>query len=81
MKRWIVLIIGWIAAYFILKYRRQVKEFLGEVSFAEKIFGTGGTDTFIILLGILAFILSVMYFMGTFQTIMQDVLGPLFGKK
>lgn len=80
MKRWLVLIIGWIAAYFILRYRRQVKEFFGDISFAERIFGSGGTNTFVVILGILVFILSGMYALGTFQGIVQNVLGPLFGQ-
>jgi len=79
MDKWIVVIICWPIAYLMLKYRRQVKEFTGDIGFAEKIFGMGGTNTFIIIFAILASVLSLMYALGTLQSMFSSVLGPFFG--
>ena len=78
MDRWIVVLICWPLAYLILKYRRQVKEFTGDIGFAERIFGMGGTNSFIIIFGMLVFILSLMYALGTLQSIFSSLLGPFF---
>ena len=56
-----------------------MKEFTGDIGFAEKIFGMGGTNTFIIIFGMLVFILSLMYALGTLQGIFSSLLGPFFG--
>jgi len=79
MDKWLVVIICWPIAYLLLRYRRAVKEFTGDIGFAERIFGMGGTNTFIVIFGILVFVLSLMYVLGTLQTIFQTVLGPFFG--
>lgn len=79
MDKWLVVIISWPIAYLMLKYRRAVKEFTGDIGFAEKVFGMGGTNTFIIIFAMLVFILSLMYALGTIQTVFQTVLGPFFG--
>lgn len=79
MDKWIVVIISWPIAYLMLKYRRAVKEFTGDIGFAEKIFGMGGTNTFIIIFAMLVFILSLMYALGTLQNLFSSLLGPFFG--
>ncbi len=76
--RWFVLICGSVLAVLILKYRRPIKEFTGNIGFAERIFGMGGTNTFIVVLGILVFVGSLLYFTGTLQGIVNSVVGPLF---
>jgi hypothetical protein len=45
MDRILVILIGWPVAFLILKYRRPIKEFIGNVGFAEKFLGMGGTNT------------------------------------
>jgi len=79
MNRYIVLILGIVIAISLLKYRIHVKHFIGDVAFAEKIFGSGGTYTLIIVLAFLSFFGSLMCFFGTFQAILGEYLGPLFG--
>ncbi len=79
MDKWMIVIISWPIAYLMLKYRRAVKEFTGDIGFAERIFGMGGTNMFIIIFAMLVFILSLMYALGTIQTIFKTVLGPFFG--
>jgi hypothetical protein len=79
MGRWLVLIIGWGIAFLILKYRRPVKEFIGDVSFAERVFGAGGTNTLIVIIGFLTWLFSLMYALGTLQVILKSLASPFFG--
>jgi len=81
MDRYLVLIAGITVAFLLLRYRIQLKHFLGDVPWAQKIFGSGGTYTLIIVFAFVAFFGSLMYFLGTFQTILHDYLGPFFGVK
>lgn len=74
----LVLIVGSIAAFLMLKYRRPIKEFTGDFAFAEKIFGMGGTNTFIVVFAIGLFIGSLMYALGTFQGLIQATFGRFF---
>lgn len=73
-------ILGFVIMIVMLKYRWQIKDFIGDVGFAEKIFGAGGTHTFIVILSVLIFIGSLMYYMGTIQTILINFFGPLMGR-
>ncbi|HPI41878.1 MAG TPA: hypothetical protein PLJ21_13800 [Pseudobdellovibrionaceae bacterium] len=79
MSRYFVLILGISFSVLIVKYRLQIKHIIGDVAWADKIFGAGGTYTMLVIVAILSFVLSLMYFFGTFQTFMRDYLGPLFG--
>lgn len=81
MDRFFAIILGLPTAIIILKYRRQIKEFIGDVGFAEKFLGIGGTNTLVILIALAVFIGSLMYGMGTFQELLGDRVGALFGKK
>lgn len=81
MNRYLVLILGITIAILLLKYRLQIKHYVGDVGWAEKIFGSGGTHTLIVVLAIVSFFGSLMYFLGTFQAIVHDYLGPFFGVK
>lgn len=78
MDRFLVAIIGMPIAFIIIYYRRPIKEFTGDIGFAEKYLGAGGTNTFIVILGVLTFILSLMYALGTLQELLQGTLGRFF---
>ncbi len=78
MDRFIAVIIGFPIAFLLLRYRRAVKEFIGEVSFAEKYLGMGGTNTLIVIIGILVFVGSLMYSLGTLQSLLQSTIGRFF---
>lgn len=78
MDRLLALIIGIPISFLLLRYRRAVKEFMGDVSFAERFLGAGGTNTLIIIIGILVFIGSLMYALGTLQAFFAGSLGRLF---
>ena len=81
MDRYLVLIAGIGIAIVLLKYRLQIKHYIGDIAFAEKIFGSGGTHSLIAVLALISFFGSLMYFLGTFQAILHDYLGPFFGVK
>ncbi len=72
------MLMGWVVAILILKYRYNLRKLIGDVSFAERFFGTGGTNTFIVLLSLLVFVLSLMYAMGTLQVIVTGTVGRFF---
>lgn len=76
--KFLVLIIGSAVAFLMLKYRRPIKDFTGDIGFAEKVFGMGGTNTFIVVLAIGVFVASLMYALGTFQGLIQSTLGRFF---
>ena len=78
MDRILAAIIGLPLAFVILYYRRSIKEFIGDVGFAEKIFGVGGTNTFIVVLGVFVFVGSLMYSLGTLQSLLQGLMGRFF---
>ncbi len=78
MDRWIALLIGCPLGFVIMYFRRAIKEFIGEVGFAEKYLGIGGTNTFVVLVGMLVFIGSLMYSLGTFQSMLENTLGAFF---
>ena len=80
MDRFLAAIIGLPLALIMLRYRRQIKDFTGDIGFAERYLGSGGTNTLIVLIAILVFVLSSMYALGTLQAILQSVLGGFFGK-
>ncbi len=72
-------LIGMIVGFLILVYRRQIKDVTGSIGFAEKIFGSGGTWTFLAMLGVAIFILSLMWAMGTLQSVLINVFGGILG--
>ena len=57
----------------------QIGDFTGELDFAEKIFGSGGTYSFIKFFGIAVTLLSIMWLTGGPQVFLQDHVGKFFG--
>lgn len=78
MDRFLAVIIGLPLAFVILYYRRAIKEFIGDVGFAEQYLGMGGTNTLIVIIGFLVFIGSLMYGLGTLQSLVDGTLGMFF---
>lgn len=76
--RYLVGIIGFPLGIIIVVYRERIKRFTGDVAFAEKWFGNGGTYTALLILGLLVSIGSIMYMFGTLQAIFILFLGPFF---
>lgn len=80
MDRFLAIFIGCPLGFVIMYFKRQIKEFIGEVGFAEKYLGMGGTNTFVVLVGIFVFIASLMYALGTFQSLLGNSVGMFFQK-
>lgn len=57
----------------------QIGDFIGEIDFAEKVFGSGGTYSFIKFFGIAVTIISIMWLSGGPQVFLRDHLGKFFG--
>lgn len=79
MSRFLVAIIGIPGGFLLMIYRYQIKQFFGNIGFAEQYLGPGGTYTFFIILGIVISFLSLMFALGTFQDLFHGFLGPFFG--
>ncbi|MDD3861490.1 MAG: hypothetical protein PHP74_01210 [Candidatus Gracilibacteria bacterium] len=76
MDRFLVFICGFAIALLFLKYRAQVKDFIGSVQFAED--HLGGTTNLIILIAFASFIVALMYSLGTLQSILDGTIGRFF---
>lgn len=63
-------IIGMVIGLLILIYRPKIKDFTGDIGFAEKWLGSGGTWTFFIILGVGIFVLGLMWATGSLQSFM-----------
>ena len=57
-------ILGLILGFSIIKYRYSIYKMMGSWSFAEKIFGSGGTITAMVLLGFIIIAFSIMLMFG-----------------
>ena len=77
--RYLVGLIGFPAGILTVIYRERIKRFTGDMAFAEKWFGVGGTYTFVMILGLVIAIGSLMYALGTLQMLLASILGPIFG--
>ena len=78
MDRILAAVLGLPIALIILKFRSQIKNFTGDIAFAERYLGSGGTNTLILIIALIVFIGSLMYAMGTIQAMIQSTLGGLF---
>lgn len=71
-------ILGMGLGILILVFRPKIKDFTGDIGFAERYLGPGGTWTFLILVGVLVFIFSLMWATGSFQDFMVEKVGRYF---
>lgn len=65
--------------FVIMIYRFQIKQFTGNIDWAEQYLGSGGTYNLFIIIGMLISIVSLMYALGTIQDLFSSGLGPIFG--
>ena len=79
MERFLVFIVGFALFVVILRYRVAIRDFTGDIGFAERYLGSGGTNTLIVLIAILVLVLGLMYALGTLDTLLQNTLGMFFG--
>ena len=76
MDKFIFALIGIPLSFLLIIYRAKIKDFTGDIGFAEKYLGSGGTYTLFVLLGIILFFVTLMYITGSLQTALQSVFGP-----
>lgn len=62
-----------------LIYTRQFKSFTGNIGWAEKFLGSGGTYSALKLIGFLLILFGIMYLTGTFDQVMINFIAPFFG--
>ncbi len=79
MNRILVGLLGVPLGIIIMVYRYQLKQFTGDIAFAEEYLGSGGTYTLFVLLGLAISILSIMYGLGTLQEFFIGSFGRFFG--
>ena len=78
MNKFLIAIIGFPLSFIIIYFRAKIKDFTGDIGFAEQYLGSGGTYTMIFLIGVLTFILTLMYVMGTLQGFLGATVGKIF---
>lgn len=76
--RFFVGLIGIPLGFAIVVYRERVKRFTGDIAWAEKHLGPGGSYTAILIFGLAVVIGSFLYMMGTLQILLENTLGRLF---
>jgi len=79
MDRVFAAIIGIPLGFVIMIYRYQIKQFTGNIQWAEQYLGSGGTYNLYIIVGLVISIVSLMYALGTIQDVFNGALGPIFG--
>ena len=78
-SRFLVGLIGIPLGIVIIYFRVPIKDFMGNVGWAEKYLGSGGTWTAIVFLGILTSVFSLMWMLGTLQSWFIENFGQFFG--
>lgn len=68
-------LLGMLLGFLILVFRPKIKDLIGSIGFAERYLGAGGTWTFIMIVGVLTFVLSLMWATGTIQNFAINNLG------
>ncbi|MFC1655401.1 hypothetical protein ACFL3C_00875 [Patescibacteria group bacterium] len=77
MNKVIFALIGFPLSFLIIIYRSKLKNFTGDIGFAEKYLGSGGTYTLFVLIGIGLFFATLMYITGTVQSVLSGLFGPI----
>jgi len=80
MDRILVGLIGIPLGFIIIIYRYHLKQFTGDIAFAEQYLGGGGTYNLFVVIGLAMSILSMMYAFGTLQEMLAGSLGQFFGR-
>lgn len=79
MDRVIVAIFGIPLGFIIMIFRYQIKQYTGNIDWAERSLGAGGTYNLYIIIGLVISIVSLMYALGSIQDVLGGALGPIFG--
>jgi hypothetical protein len=63
----------------IIVYSIKIGDFIGEIDFAEKIFGRGGTFAFVKLLGLCLSVFSIVWLTGDLPRWLRSTFSIFFG--
>lgn len=77
MSKFLVFILGLPLGLAILIYRKNIVDFTGKFDWIEETFGMGSTYTALIFIGLLVWIFTMMYALGTLDSIF-GFLGKYF---
>jgi len=77
MGQILVGIIGIPLGVLMLKYNKQIKDFVGDIGWAEKHIGSGGTYFFLKIISLLISVLSFLYMVGTLQSVLGSFFAPI----
>lgn len=72
-------LIGAILSILLIIFRVRVKHFMGDIGWAERYFGPGGTFTALLLVGVFGFFISLMIMTGTLDLILSGFANRFFG--
>ena len=75
--------LGWvfvIGGILLIVYTKKVGDFTGEIGFAEKYLGRGGTYSFIKLVGLAMIFFGFAWMSGGLKVFLWDKFGVFFGK-
>ena len=78
MNKYVVGFGAMMGGLLLIIYREKVKNFTGDIGFAEKYLGVGGTWTFYVLLGVASFVFGLMWISGAFQAGFENFFGGFF---
>jgi len=63
----------------IIVFRPRIKDITGNIGFAERYLGLGGTWTFLLILGLGLFAISLMWATGSLQDVFMKFFGGIMG--
>lgn len=72
-------LIGAALSILLIVYRVRVRQFIGQISWAEQKIGPGGTYAVLVLFGIFGFFFSLAYMTDSFGLILGDFGARFFG--
>lgn len=70
-------LLAMILGFLVIVFRPQIKSFTGDIGFAERYLGPGGTWTFLLIIGLGLFIFGLMWSTGTLQEFVSNTLGGI----
>lgn len=77
--RYFLSFLGIIAGFAIVRYAYPIKQQVGSMEWAEKVFGEGGTTTALQVIGLFVAVCSFLSLTGTFDATLRLVFGGLSG--
>ncbi len=79
MDRILAAVLGIPLGFVIMIYRFYIKQFTGNIDWAEQYLGAGVTYNLYIIIGPVIAIVSLMYAVRTLQDLFNGALCPIFG--